>query len=113
MAFNIKLAVKNAMLGLQGVTVSPVPEQVEPPHTLKPHPTAEFYVYTKISQLEQELLNGDIVDFKKYKEDAATGKLANNLSELGVITHEWQTTPEGGSELVSSLRVVLTKKKEK
>lgn len=112
MAFNIKLAVKNAMLGLQGVTISPVPEQFEPPHTLKPL-TAEFYVHTKISQLEQELLSGDIVDFKKYKEEVATGKLANNLSELGVITHEWQTTPEGGSELVSSLRVVLTKKKEK
>lgn len=113
MAFNIKLAVKNAMLGLQGITVSPVPEQSEPPHTLKPSPIAEFYVRIQISQLEQELLDGDIVDFKKYKEDVATGEMANKLASLGVITHEWQTTPEGGSELVSSLRVVLPKKKEK
>ncbi|MEI2420543.1 hypothetical protein V6O07_09740, partial [Arthrospira platensis SPKY2] len=44
MAFNIKLAVKNAVLGLQGVTISPVPEQFEPPRTLKPSPIAEYYV---------------------------------------------------------------------
>lgn len=112
MAFNIKLAVKNAMLGLQGVTVSPVPEQFEPPRTLKPSPIAEYYVRTQVSQLEQELVNENFVELKRYKEEVATGRLANELSELGVITHEWQTTPEGGSELVSRLQVVLPKKKE-
>lgn len=112
MAFNIKLAVKNAMLGLRGVTVSPVPEQFEPPHTLKPSPIAEYYVRTQVSKLEQELINESFIDLKRYKEELATGKLANELSELGVIIHEWQTTPEGGSELVSRLRVVLPKKKE-
>lgn len=114
MAFNIKLAVKNAMLGLRGVTVSPLPEQFEPPHTPKPHFTGEckFLVRTQISQLEQELLCVDSVDLKKYKEDEAIAKLANRLSESGAITHDWQTTPEGKALLVSSLRVVLPKKKE-
>lgn len=112
MAFNIKLAVKNAMLGLRGVTVSPLPELIESPHTLKPSPIAEFYVRTQISQLEQELLCVDSVDLKKYKEDEAIVKLANRLSESGAITHDWQTTPEGKALLVSSLRVVLPKKKE-
>lgn len=106
MAFNIKLAVKNAMLGLRGVTISP--------DTPKPRFTGEckFFVRTQISQLEQELLCVDLVDLKKYKEDEATVKLATELSELGAITHDWQTTSEGRKELVSSLRVVLPKKKE-
>lgn len=112
MAFNIKLAVKNAVLGLQGVTISPVPEQFEPPRTLKPSPIAEYYVRTQVSQLEQELVNENFVELKRYKEEVATGRIANELSELGVIIHEWKTLPEGGSELVSRLRVVLPKKKE-
>lgn len=112
MAFNIKLAVKNAMLGLRGVTVSHILEQPESSRPLVPDPTVEYFVRTQISQLEQELLYVDSVDLKKYKEDEAIVKLANELSELGIITHDWQTTPEGNALLVSSLRVVLPKKKE-
>lgn len=109
MAFNIKLAVKNAILGLRGVEVKPLLEEPLRVVSVTNYNTETFAVRTLISRLDEDLLVGDIVDFRQYKEDDATQILAKKLSESGAITHSWQKTSEGRTQLVSYIKVAIPK----
>lgn len=109
MAFNIKLAVKNAILGLRGVEVKPLLEEPLRVVSVTNYNTETFVVRTQISRLDEDLLVGDIVDFRQYKEDDATQMLAKKLSESGAITHSWQKTSEDRTQLVSYIKVAIPK----
>lgn len=109
MAFNIKLAVKNAILGLRGVEVKPLLEEPLRVVSVTNYNTETFVVRTQISRLDEDLLVGDIVDFRQYKEDDATQMLAKKLSESGAITHSWQKTSEDRTQLVSYIKVAVPK----
>lgn len=109
MAFNIKLAVKNAILGLRGVEVKPLLEEPLRVVSITNYNTETFVVRTQISRLDEDLLVGDIVDFRQYKEDDATQMLAKKLSESGAITHSWQKTSEDRTQLVSYIKVAIPK----